>query len=368
MKNVLYVGIDVDEKNFHVAILGSDESIEQFKIKANASNLIEKLKSYQSKASTLRCCYESTYLGFSLARRLSASNIDCTVIASGLIPDIPSKKVKTDRLDSCKLAQYFKQGLLTEVAMPDEGTENDRDLIRSRNFLKEQIKSLKLHIGAILKRADLRYQQETGYTQNWTPSFRSWMNKKIKDMPLGSLRKNLEMLVSNLNVNEEYLEQYDQQIAGLAQTKKYQKEVNTLVAFKGVQELTAMTFICELGDIKRFSHPKKLTSYLGFDVTEYSSGGKEKKYGITKMGNKFVRTLLIESAQFAYRNTPTSKYLAKRRANSSPQAIEIAERCQSRLAKKASRMLFKDKARNIVKVACAREMSCFMWEALSKAA
>lgn len=368
MKNVLHVGIDVDEKNFHVTVLASDGSLEQFKIKANAAKLIEKLITYREKASAIHCCYESTYLGFSLARRMIASGFDCKVIASGLIPELPSKKVKTDRLDSCKLAQFFKQGLLTEVSIPDEETESDRDLIRSRNFLKEQIKSLKLHILAILKRANHRYTDDTGCTQNWTPSFRIWMNKKIKEMPEGSLRKNLEMLVSNLNVNEEYLGQYDQQILDLAQSLRYEKKVNTLIAFKGVKELTAMTFICELGDIKRFSHPKKLTSYLGFDVTEYSSGGKEKKYGITKMGNKFVRTLLIESAQFAYRSTPTSKYLAKRRLNSTVHAIEVAERCQSRLAKKASKMLLKNKARNVVKVACAREMSCFMWEALGHVA
>ncbi len=58
-----------------------------------------------------------------------------------------------------------------------------------------------------------------------------------------------------------------------------------------------MTLITEIGNIRRFKHPNKLTSYCGLDVAEYSSGGKEKKFGITKMGNRQIRTAAIESCQ-----------------------------------------------------------------------
>ncbi|NOT77836.1 MAG: IS110 family transposase [Bacteriovoracaceae bacterium] len=48
--------------------------------------------------------------------------------------------------------------------------------------------------------------------------------------------------------------------------------------------MTAMTLITEIGDIKRFKHPKQLTSYCGLDIAEYSSGGKRKKIWNNKDG------------------------------------------------------------------------------------
>jgi transposase len=55
-----------------------------------------------------------------------------------------------------------------------------------------------------------------------------------------------------------------------------------------------MTIISELGDNRRFAHPKQLTSYVGLDVAEYSSGGKEHKKGITKtrVGHCSLRIVL----------------------------------------------------------------------------
>lgn len=321
MKNLLYAGIDVDEKNYHVSIILRNGQIETFKIRAVYKTLIQRLLKYQEGVDKLKVCYESSYLGFSLARKLIEKGIHCDVVASGLIPELPCKRVKTDRLDSLKLATFYKQGLLTNIYLPKEEDEHERDLIRSRSFVRDQIRGLKQHIQFILKRAGFNYRQETNLSQSWTPKYRSWLKSKIKDIPDGALRLNLEMLVSNLNVNEEYLARYDEKIMELSQTPKYERKVKALKAFKGMKELTAMTFITELGDINRFSHPKKLTSYIGFDVMEYSSGGKERKYGITKMGNKHVRTLLIESAQFAYRDNPPSRYLRDRRKEAPFEAV-----------------------------------------------
>lgn len=352
------------DKNIHVAIFLPSGAIESFKIRAIPKLLSDRLLKYQSSKSKVKACYESSYLGFSLARKLINSGIHCDVVAAGLIPNLPSKRVKTDRLDAQKLARFYQQGLLTAIYLPSENDESERDLIRSRNFLRDQIRAQKQHIQFLLKRAGFNFKQETGLSQSWTPKFRSWLKDKFTSLPVGALKLNLEMLVSNLDVNEEYLARYDEQIIELSKSKKYDTKVRTLKAFKGVKELTAMTFITELGDVRRFSHPKKLTSYLGLDVMEYSSGGKERRYGITKMGNKFIRTLLIESVQFAYRDQAPSRYLRERRKNAPIEAVEIAEKCQIRLKKKAYRMLMQNKPRNVVKVACARELSCFMWESL----
>ena len=49
------------------------------------------------------------------------------------------------------------------------------------------------------------------------------------------------------------------------------------------------------------------------NITEYTSGGKEKRFGITKQENKHIRTTVVEACQFAFAPINISKALHKRR-------------------------------------------------------
>jgi transposase len=129
-----------------------------------------------------------------------------------------------------------------------------------------------------------------------------------------------------------------------------------------------MTINLEIGDISRFDHPSPLTSFSGMDISEYSSGGKERKYHITKMGNRRLRTAVIEAAQFAIRSPRVSQDLRNRRKDAPYKSIETADRCMNRLYKKANRLKYRGKETNKIKVACAREMLGFIWESLKNVA
>jgi transposase len=91
-----------------------------------------------------------------------------------------------------------------------------------------------------------------------------------------------------------------------------------------------MTIVCELGDIRRFEHPPQLTSYVGLDVAEYSPGGKERKMGITKTGNKHVRTILTELCQLASSPPILSKRIKLSRKDQPQAIVDIADRCMNR--------------------------------------
>src|SRR3989338_608411 len=125
-----------------------------------------------------------------------------------------------------------------------------------------------------------------------------------------------------------------------------------------------MLILCEIFDIHRFAHPKQLVSYLGLDVREYSSGGKQKQFGISKMGNRRVRKALVESCQmFGQSASPTKRLLARRKGVPA-EVLRIAEKAQTRLYKKGHRLLDVGKHRNVAKVACVRELVGFIWAAL----
>ena len=88
------------------------------------------------------------------------------------------------------------------------------------------------------------------------------------------------------------------------------------MALRGVQLLTAMSLVTELGDISRFDSPRELMAYVGLVPSEHTSGGKQKRGGITKTGNGRVRRLLVEAAwsyRFPARQSPHTTCRRKRR-------------------------------------------------------
>jgi transposase len=110
--------------------------------------------------------------------------------------------------------------------------------------------------------------------------------------------------------------------------------VNALMTLRGVEFIAAVTLVAELGDLKRFAHPKQLTSFLGLVPSESSSGASRSLGSITKAGNSLARRLLIEAA-WCYRFALCHRY----------------RRLQAR-----------GLHQNKICVAIARELCGFMWD------
>ena len=72
MKKVLHVGLDVDDKSFHIgAFCKETGEIFEMTSKPNLGNLMRKLERLTAKDFELKLCYEATYIGYSLCRELS---------------------------------------------------------------------------------------------------------------------------------------------------------------------------------------------------------------------------------------------------------------------------------------------------------
>ena len=364
-KKVLYVGLDVDDKYFHGS--GYEERKREhleFKCKPNLGALDKKLQRFEEKGYDMKICYEATYLGYSLQRDLEKKGYVCEVIAPSLIPETAGRKIKTNKIDCRKLATYYSQGNLTSVYIPDKKEETMRDLMRSRNFLQDQIKRLKKHITSMCRRMGLNYREEieSPRAAYWTQMHRDWLSKRIKENKYKVFKLNLSVLLNELSNMESSLELYNAEIEMICERPKYKKSVKALSCYRGIDKLTALTLKLEIGDVNRFDHPRRLTSYSGMDLIEYISGEKERRYGISKMGNRYIRTAVIESCQYASEYPKVSAKLKKRRKGVDAKLVSISDRAMKRLYKKGTMLLHRGKPINKVKVACARELLCFVWE------
>lgn len=65
----------------------------------------------------------------------------------------------------------------------------------------------------------------------------------------------------------------------------------------GIGPLTAVALVAQINDAKHFKNGRQLAAYLGITPKERSSGGKQRLLGITKRGNKRLRSLLILAAR-----------------------------------------------------------------------
>lgn len=73
--------------------------------------------------------------------------------------------------------------------------------------------------------------------------------------------------------------------------------VERLQALRGLGLTAAVTFMVEVGDLRRFETPRRLVAWLGLVPAERSTGDTVRRGGITKTGNARVRRALAESAR-----------------------------------------------------------------------
>ena len=305
-------------------------------------------------------------IGFTLQRDLSSKGYHCDVIAPSSLPTPKGRQIKTDRVDAQALAQYYANNLLSVVRAPERETEQDRDFMRSRQYILEQLKDTRNHIQSLMRRQGKHFTVETKFKSHWTRYHIAWLESTIASFT-GSLKRNLELLFNSMKSLMQTLEAYNEYIDDLAKEERYRESVQSLICYKGIKNIFALTMITEIGDINRFSHPRQRVSWMGMDIREYSSGGKHHRFGITKHGNRYLRTAFVEANQRGFRSNQIGKELKARRRETSPEYVSIADRCLRRLTRKGNRLILAGKHPNKVKGACAREMVGFVWESLKKA-
>ena len=95
------------------------------------------------------------------------------------------------------------------------------------------------------------------------------------------------------------IKQYDRDIQRMTQTEY--AETQPMMTIHGVGHITALTFVLTLGDKTRFARSRDVGCYLGLRPKRSQSGERDPQLGITKAGNAYLRSLLIECANHILR-------------------------------------------------------------------
>lgn len=89
---------------------------------------------------------------------------------------------------------------------------------------------------------------------------------------------------------------FDQELIAMARSEQ---TCRRLCAIPGIGALNATALVAAIGDGSAFTKGRDLAAWMGLTPREYSTGGKQRLLGISKRGNKYLRTLLIHGARAA---------------------------------------------------------------------
>jgi transposase len=358
-KGTTYVAFDDSKRKLVMGILRPGAQEPELRELANEPKLVRRLFERLKREGPVEACYEAGVSGYDLYRQITALGVPCQVIAPALTPRRPGQRIKTDKRDARKLVRLFRAGELTAIRVPAEAEEGVRDLVRCRDDVRRDVLRWRHRVVKLLDRHGRQYLA----SRNWTREHWRWLRSQQFALP--ALQRTLEMSLFTLEQALARLAELDREIERLAQTAPYRECVGWLRCFRGVNTLSAMVLLAEIGDFRRFQHPRQLMAYLGLVPSEYSSGEREYRGALTKAGNSHARRVLVEAA-WHYRHRPVLGPALRQRSQGQPPAcLAQAWRAQQRLHRRYRHLIGRGKRPPLAVAAVARELVGFIWAAMT---
>jgi transposase len=203
-------------------------------------------------------------------------------------------------------------------------------LIRERTALMNQIRGLLAEDGIVIAQGSAALRRTVAELED------------NENGPTPILREILVEMSERLRLFEERLKGYDSRITGFARNDQ---QVVRLMAVEGVGPITATALVATVGDARQFRTGRELSAWLGLTPRQYSSGERTVLLGISKRGDRYLRTLLIHGARSAL-------YYAARRHSRRSEWLEG---------------LKKRRGTNIAAVALANKNARVLWALLRRA-
>lgn len=256
-------------------------------------------------------CYEAGRDGFWIDRFLRKHGIRNIVVDPASIEvSRRSRKAKTDRLDAEKLVvmliRYHWHGekkVWRVVRVPDVGAEDEMRLHRARARL---LKERNAHINRIRSLLALHgIKVSCSLHKSEASAFRDWEGKAL---PV-ELRKELEHELIRFRLVRAQLKELGdiQKMRMKKPETEADRKAAKLMRVKGVGPVSSWVIGKEFFGWRKFKNRREVGSLAGLTGTPYSSGDSNRELGISKAGNKRVRSVCVELAWGWLRFQPESE-------------------------------------------------------------
>jgi len=279
------IGIDLGDRWSHYCVLSEDgEIVEEGRFRTTPASLAR----HFDDLAPARIAMEAGTHSIWISEQLKEFGHEVIVANVRELHAICRNDRKSDRVDAEKLARYARLDpeVLRPITHRSVAMQEKLTLIRARAVM--------VRARVALGNAARGLAKPCGYR---LPSIKNKSFAKRCQAELSEgLFTALGPLVEQIDQLNQQIRHYDRLILEMIEVRY--PETEALLKVYGVGPLTAMTFVLTLGDKHRFQRSRDVGPYLGLRPRRKQSGDYDPELGITKAGNRYLRSLLVECANF----------------------------------------------------------------------
>lgn len=296
----VYVGLDYHSDSIQVCVMTADgQTLRNRRVTNEVGAVRECVKTVVRSGDVvlvrgvaIEACCGAADLATALA---DATEWSVKLAHAGAVRRLKAGRDKTDHGDAWHLANLLRTDYLPEVWLADDATRQLRRLVRHRQSVMAQAKTIKLQIRSLLKEERV---VEDCRAQSWTKTWRMWLaTVPLSEQGRWVLGRQLDLLVRL----EAELAATDAQ---LEHVTKDDPLVQRLREQPGVGPVTACLLRAVIGRFDRFRTGKQLAKYCGLSPCNASSGKRQADAGLITAGHDDLRAVLIQLAKRLPRHVP----------------------------------------------------------------
>jgi transposase len=284
-ENQLTIGLDLGDRASHYCILNeAGEVILESKLPTAPKGIEEVFSRIPRSRIALETGTHSPWV----SRQLTQLKHEVIVAHARNVRLIGESSRKDDQLDARMLARLARidPGLLGPVRHRSAKAQIHLTVIRARAALVSTRTALVNAARGLTK----------SYGQRLRKCGTEQMNRETAQGLSQELRDALDPLLGEIESLNERIAEYDRRIERIA--KEVYPQVAVLKQVKGVGPLIALTFVLTLDDPHRFRRSRDVGCFLGLRPGRRNSGMSEPQLHISKEGDRYLRTLLVQGAHY----------------------------------------------------------------------
>jgi transposase len=294
----VFAGLDVDKKSMSVVFTDHADWQRALRMANSATPLLNYVRKHFA-GQRVAFAYEAGPTGFGLHDELVRQAYTCVVVAPSKVPRARGERVKTNRLDSRKLAENLRGGQLQSIHVPTPVYRDLRHLVQLRDTHVRQLTASKLRIKSLLLYEGIPFPDPR---EKWTVR----AMRELQTLPCSeTVRFKLDDLLETLHFHFQAATRATKQIRQhCLHDPELQQSIELLLSLPGIGWIVASHLAARLGDPQQIKNGKQIAGFLGIVSSEYSTGEKDNRGEITRSGDSRLRNKLIQSAWTAIKKDP----------------------------------------------------------------
>jgi len=292
------IGFDSHPDSFTAAILRGPTPAAAVVEKMFNKVPMSRLQSWAKKNTTAQDLFalEASGNSFQVVRTLAVVERKALVLESCHLGKLKEAHANNDKISAVRIGKAYLAGTAKTVWVPDPRTQERRDWFHAHRKATKRTTQMSARVRSYLSDNGVRLKKHTRLTQvgeaeEQIRKARDWSTRQWQV---------IEGLLMELRHAEEQRQHWRRLIA---QEVLSDPELLSIVRLCGVREMVAFALGAFVGDIHRFSEPKKLVEYIGLNPAFDDSGQTEWSGGVGGHGHKDLRCLLVEAAQAILRSS-----------------------------------------------------------------